>query len=206
MHDDARKFNTDSKDADPRSSDQDDAAGYFGDCPICHKNDDYLNVGNDHWFICTEHKTKWCIGANLFSSSMDETAEQQRQEQEQMGFDSFEVVEPFYPTPPSVSDVTTIPRQKDNQMNFSDEARIKDDGIPVEHQQSATAPPTATSENQLENLDTSFDDPRLEAAAELEIKRSRETLEHKFEALQRHLSDAAKIASQIRGLVHEDLD
>jgi hypothetical protein len=74
----------------------DDLTGRFGTCPVCHKEDGYVNVGNDHWFVCLTHKTKWCAGANLFSSSMDETAEQQRQEQEQMGFDSFEVVQPFY--------------------------------------------------------------------------------------------------------------
>jgi hypothetical protein len=72
---------------------------YFGSCPVCHGNDGYLNVGNDHWFICVTHKKKWCIGANLFSSAMDETPEEQRQEQESLGFDSFEVVEPFYPPP-----------------------------------------------------------------------------------------------------------
>jgi hypothetical protein len=107
MQDDARNFNSESKDVDPKAGDQDDVAGYFGDCPICHKNDGYLNVGRNHWFICTAHKTKWCIGANLFSSAMDETPEQQRREQEELGFASFAVVEPFHPPPPSASDVTT---------------------------------------------------------------------------------------------------
>jgi len=71
--------------------------GYWGLCPVCHKTDGYVNVGNDHWFICREHKTKWCIGANLFSSSMYETPEDQHRRQQELGFDSFAEVEPLYP-------------------------------------------------------------------------------------------------------------
>jgi hypothetical protein len=70
----------------------------FGVCPICHRTSDYLNVGNDHWFVCNEHKTKWVIGANLFSSCMDETPEQQRAEQEKIGFASYEKVAAHYDT------------------------------------------------------------------------------------------------------------
>jgi len=70
----------------------------FGVCPECHKTDGYLNVGNNHVFICETHKTAWCVGANLFSSAMYETPEQQRAEQEQIGFDSYEIVEPHYDT------------------------------------------------------------------------------------------------------------
>ncbi len=71
---------------------------HFGVCPICHRTDGYLNVRNDHWFVCNEHKTKWVIGANLFSSCMDETPEQQRAEQEGIGFASYEKVKPYYGT------------------------------------------------------------------------------------------------------------
>jgi hypothetical protein len=71
---------------------------HFGTCPICHKTDGYLNVGNDHWFLCHTHKTKWAFGANLFSSCMDETPEQQREEQEKIGFASYEKVAPHYDT------------------------------------------------------------------------------------------------------------
>jgi hypothetical protein len=112
MQDDARRFNSQSKDVDPRAGDQDYSGGYFGACPVCRRTDGYVNVGNDHWFICTQHKTKWCIGANLFSSAMDETPEQQRQEQETLGFDSFAVVEPFHP--PTIDDLqlaTSTPEQ-----------------------------------------------------------------------------------------------
>jgi hypothetical protein len=45
---------------------------YFGGCPFCGSNDGYLNVGAAHWFICEEHKTKWCAGMNLFSGWRDE--------------------------------------------------------------------------------------------------------------------------------------
>lgn len=48
---------------------------YFGDCPECGRNDGYLNVGQAHWFLCDEHKTKWCIGSNLFSTWQGETEE-----------------------------------------------------------------------------------------------------------------------------------
>ena len=69
---------------------------HFGVCPICHKTDGYLNVGNDHWFLCHTHKTKWAVGANLFSSCMDETPEQQRAEQEKIGFASYTQVRAYY--------------------------------------------------------------------------------------------------------------
>jgi hypothetical protein len=52
--------------------------GGFGLCPHCHKIDgDY--VGRSHWFLCDEHKVKWLVGANLFSSWRHETEEEQWQ-------------------------------------------------------------------------------------------------------------------------------
>ena len=53
--------------------------GYFGVCPICRKNDGYINVGRGHWFLCDEHKIKWLAGSNLFDSSKEQTEEEQRQ-------------------------------------------------------------------------------------------------------------------------------
>jgi hypothetical protein len=73
---------------------------HFGTCPICHKTDGYLNNRNDHAFICKTHKTYWWVGANLFSSCMDETPEQQRAEQEEIGFASYEKVTPHYVADP----------------------------------------------------------------------------------------------------------
>jgi hypothetical protein len=51
------------------------ADGYFGWCPQCRNNNGYRNIGRDHWFVCDEHKTKWCVGANLFSSWKEQTEE-----------------------------------------------------------------------------------------------------------------------------------
>ena len=47
----------------------------FGGCPHCGHGHSYLNVGRDHWSYCAEHKTKWCIGSNLFSGWQEETEE-----------------------------------------------------------------------------------------------------------------------------------
>jgi hypothetical protein len=47
----------------------------FGVCPICKGHDGYLNVGRDHWFKCDEHKVRWHVGSNLFSSWHDESEE-----------------------------------------------------------------------------------------------------------------------------------
>ena len=46
---------------------------YWGLCPICRHNDGYLNLLYDHWFVCDEHRVKWCVGADLFSSWRDES-------------------------------------------------------------------------------------------------------------------------------------
>ena len=68
---------------------------YFGSCPECGNTDGYINVGHDHWFICKTHQTKWYVGTKLFSSCLYETPEEQRREQEALGFDSFCEVEPI---------------------------------------------------------------------------------------------------------------
>jgi hypothetical protein len=46
---------------------------YFGGCPTCGGCDGYLNLRRDHWMVCHACKTRWVIGANLFSSWRDET-------------------------------------------------------------------------------------------------------------------------------------
>jgi hypothetical protein len=52
---------------------------YFGGCPICGRTDGCKSVGRDHWYVCDEHKTKWCVGSNLFSVWRELTeAEHQR--------------------------------------------------------------------------------------------------------------------------------
>lgn len=49
---------------------------HCGGCPVCSKNDGYLNLGSAHWFICREHKIKWLIGDNMFDSWMNQTVAQ----------------------------------------------------------------------------------------------------------------------------------
>lgn len=49
---------------------------HCGGCPVCGKNDGYLNLGSQHWFICRDHKMKWLVGDNLFDSWMNQTVSQ----------------------------------------------------------------------------------------------------------------------------------
>ena len=48
---------------------------YFGGCPHCGRNDGYLNIGREHWFVCHRHRAKWWVGSNLFSCWREETEE-----------------------------------------------------------------------------------------------------------------------------------
>ena len=57
---------------------------YFGGCPECGQTDGYLNVRSNHWFVCDTHRTKWCIGANLYSSWHDETEADWRRNDEKL--------------------------------------------------------------------------------------------------------------------------
>jgi hypothetical protein len=72
-----------------------DYDNYFGGCPKCGGTDGYANVGRSHWFFCREHQTKWCCGANLFSSWRDQTEEEQRAFYETNALGSFEEVVPI---------------------------------------------------------------------------------------------------------------
>jgi hypothetical protein len=62
---------------------------YFGACPHCGRNDGYANVGRSHWFFCKVHKTKWLVGANLFSSWHEQTEEEQRRIYQKIGLGEF---------------------------------------------------------------------------------------------------------------------
>jgi hypothetical protein len=75
--------------------------GYFGLCPHCHKTNGYINVGRSHWFLCDEHKVKWCAGANLFSGWREETEEEQRRAYYAHGIDKYIEVKPFYTREPA---------------------------------------------------------------------------------------------------------
>ncbi len=46
---------------------------HFGGCPECGQDDGYMNVRQDHWCVCDEHKTKWWAGSNLFSCWREES-------------------------------------------------------------------------------------------------------------------------------------
>ena len=45
-------------------------------CPICGKNDGYMNAGAQHWAICREHKLKWLIGEHVFDGWENQTIAQ----------------------------------------------------------------------------------------------------------------------------------
>jgi hypothetical protein len=68
---------------------------YFGGCPRCGRTDGYINVGRSHWFVCDEHRTKWCAGYNIFSSWRQETEEEQRKIYYDRGVDKYEEVTPL---------------------------------------------------------------------------------------------------------------
>jgi hypothetical protein len=66
---------------------------YFGVCPICRRQDGYLNNGHDHWFKCDTHRTKWCVGSNLFSSWRFMTPEESFAQVDRLA--GYREVEPF---------------------------------------------------------------------------------------------------------------
>ena len=48
----------------------------FDVCPECGETDGFLHVGREEWFVCHKHKTKWCVGSNLFSGWREMTDEE----------------------------------------------------------------------------------------------------------------------------------
>ena len=67
---------------------------YFGVCPVCKSDDGYLNVGPNHWFYCAEHRARWFVGSNLFSSWREQTDDEQHAVCDRLSFDTFRDVEP----------------------------------------------------------------------------------------------------------------
>ena len=57
---------------------------YFGGCPECGGTHGSYNIGQEHWFVCEDHKTKWWIGSNLFSSWREESEEVWRRNNEKL--------------------------------------------------------------------------------------------------------------------------
>jgi hypothetical protein len=69
----------------------------FGGCPRCWRNDGYLNVGYEPWYICHRHRVKWLVGEDLFSGWRYETnLEWQANAARICGY---RVVDPIYPRP-----------------------------------------------------------------------------------------------------------
>ena len=62
----------------PSSTEKLVATSNFGGCPTCDGSDGYFNIGRDHWFYCHAHRVRWCVGSNIFSGWIDESAEEQR--------------------------------------------------------------------------------------------------------------------------------
>jgi hypothetical protein len=42
-------------------------------CQECGRMSQHINVGRNHWGVCTDHGTAWWIGSNLFSGWKSET-------------------------------------------------------------------------------------------------------------------------------------
>ena len=86
---------------------------YFGGCPHCGQTDGSANIGRSHWFFCSTHETKWCIGSNLFSSWRNETEEEQRRAYAKIGLGEFTEVEPLPCTDPEIAGDATQPPADD---------------------------------------------------------------------------------------------
>lgn len=63
-----------------------------GGCPECGDSDGCLNVGREHWGVCHQHRTKWWVGSDLFSSWREESSEQH--EANARLLESYHLVEP----------------------------------------------------------------------------------------------------------------
>ncbi len=88
---------------------------YFDACPECGDTDGYVNVGRSHWFTRDTHKTKWCIGAGLFSSCKEESEAEQQRVLDEIEFDQFRVVEPM-PWSPSFRERLKMWRRRIRSM------------------------------------------------------------------------------------------
>ncbi len=65
---------------------------HFGECPRCGFYDRCLNIGRGHWYVCHQHKVRWMVGENLFSSWRNETEADWRRNWMQIG--EYKKVEP----------------------------------------------------------------------------------------------------------------
>lgn len=91
---------------------------HFGGCPECGGYDDVLNIGRDHWFLCSKHKTKWCFGSNIFSSWRDEDERVWRANWQRL--EEYREVRPVYPARSHATDPNTAtrPASHDEELPF----------------------------------------------------------------------------------------
>lgn len=91
----------------------------LGGCPLCGKNDGFLNIHRRHWAVCHQHKACWSIGSNLFSRWRDENEEIWAKNEELLN--PYEVVEPIFPKKPLYPDSiidSVKPKVIDNNDDF----------------------------------------------------------------------------------------
>jgi hypothetical protein len=65
---------------------------YFGGCPQCGEAY-WANIRKSHWCYCPNHKVRWWVGENIFSSWRDETETDWCRNHEML--DNFKEVEPL---------------------------------------------------------------------------------------------------------------
>ena len=67
---------------------------YFGLCPECGTTDGFLNIRSNHFFVCDDCKTAWCVGSNLFSAWKEE--DESVWEKNEAKLADYRMVEPIY--------------------------------------------------------------------------------------------------------------
>jgi hypothetical protein len=70
---------------------------YFGGCPHCGQYSNCLNVNRSHWMMCDEHRVRWWIGSNLFSSWRHE--DEVTWAKNILVLEEYSEVEPIFPEP-----------------------------------------------------------------------------------------------------------
>jgi len=89
---------------------------YFGGCPECGCTDGYMNISRNHWFVCDEHRTKWLVGSNLFSSWREEGETIWRQNWERLL--SYREVKPVLPDYPDREQTDAFPEFTTEELPF----------------------------------------------------------------------------------------
>jgi len=66
-----------------------------GACPICGKNDGYVDLSDCHWFVCNTHQTRWLADSNLSSTGELESREQCNKNGKKI--QNYRIVVPWFP-------------------------------------------------------------------------------------------------------------